>query len=56
MNEYMALIAQLGERKTEDLKVPGSIPGRSIFYIFNNQNFANNERKSKLPKYFSYLL
>ena len=24
----MAAIAQLGERQTEDLKVPGSIPGR----------------------------
>ena len=23
-----AVIAQLGERQTEDLKVPGSIPGR----------------------------
>ena len=27
--EYLqAAIAQLGERQTEDLKVPGSIPGR----------------------------
>ena len=25
-----AVIAQLGERQTEDLKVPGSIPGRGI--------------------------
>ena len=24
---YIAAIAQLGERQTEDLKVPGSIPG-----------------------------
>ena len=24
---YQAAIAQLGERQTEDLKVPGSIPG-----------------------------
>ena len=24
------MIAQLGERQTEDLKVPGSIPGRGI--------------------------
>ena len=23
-----AVVAQLGERQTEDLKVPGSIPGR----------------------------
>ena len=26
-----AAIAQLGERQTEDLKVPGSIPGLGIF-------------------------
>ena len=25
-------IAQLGEHKTEDLRVPGSIPGVGIFY------------------------
>ena len=25
---FQAAIAQLGERQTEDLKVPGSIPGR----------------------------
>ena len=32
----LAAIAQLGERQTEDLKVPGSIPGGGIFlqYIF----------------------
>ena len=28
-----AAIAQLGERQTEDLKVPGSIPGRGIFVM-----------------------
>ena len=27
-----AAIAQLGERQTEDLKVPGSIPGLGILY------------------------
>ena len=27
----VAMIAQLGERLTEDLNVPGSIPGRGIF-------------------------
>ena len=26
---YQAVIAQLGERQTEDLKVPGSIPAHS---------------------------
>ena len=29
--EARAAIAQLGERQTEDLKVPGSIPGLGIF-------------------------
>ena len=33
--EADAAIAQLGERQTEDLKVPGSIPGRGIF-LFSN--------------------
>ena len=28
---YQAAIAQLGERQTEDLKVPGSIPGLGTF-------------------------
>ena len=32
-----AVIAQLGERQTEDLKVPGSIPGRGMFF----PNFIN---------------
>ena len=27
-----AAIAQLGERQTEDLKVPGSIPGGGTFW------------------------
>ena len=35
----MAAIAQLGERQTEDLKVPGSIPGGGMeikkkYFIF----------------------
>ena len=29
-----AVIAQLGERQTEDLKVPGSIPGLGNRYLF----------------------
>ena len=45
---FPALIAQLGERLTEDLKVPGSIPGQDsvsnsyhiLTRVFNkNQNF-----------------
>ena len=34
MIEFVASIAQLGERQTEDLKVPGSIPGRGTFSCF----------------------
>ena len=30
-----AEIAQLGERQTEDLKVPGSIPGLGNCYLFS---------------------
>ena len=30
-----AAIAQLGERQTEDLKVPGSIPGLGIFVLLH---------------------
>lgn len=30
-----AVIAQLGERQTEDLKVPGSIPGHGIIVFFS---------------------
>jgi hypothetical protein len=41
-NPCRAAIAQLGERQTEDLKVPGSIPGLGIFnpiclIVFENQ-------------------
>lgn len=39
-----AAIAQLGERQTEDLKVPGSIPGRGNFvfiYIFLSSNMTS---------------
>ena len=31
-NRFQAAIAQLGERQTEDLEVPGSIPGRGICF------------------------
>ena len=30
---HQAAIAQLGERQTEDLKVPGSIPGLGSFVL-----------------------
>ena len=31
--QSVAPIAQLGERQTEDLKVPGSIPGLGICFV-----------------------
>ena len=31
---YVAAVAQLGERETEDLKVTGSIPVRGTLFIF----------------------
>ena len=33
MGDLEAAIAQLGERQTEDLKVPGSIPGLGIYML-----------------------
>ena len=32
IHSLIAAIAQLGERQTEDLKVPGSIPGLGIYF------------------------
>ena len=42
--EARAAIAQLGERQTEDLKVPGSIPGLGTFSLRQSSRqycFAN---------------
>ena len=39
-NFICAVIAQLGERQTEDLKVPGSIPGRGILFYLRPCGFA----------------
>ena len=44
-----AAIAQLGERQTEDLKVPGSIPGGGIvFFCFSltRRMLKDNEKKT----------
>ena len=35
MTGGLAEIAQLGERQTEDLKVPGSIPGFGIMHSWH---------------------
>ena len=42
----MAAIAQLGERQTEDLKVPGSIPGLGI--CFDRYGSVQHGRTSRL--------
>ena len=49
LQQCKAAIAQLGERQTEDLKVPGSIPGGGIFYYFFFRNFFSDVRKKKRP-------
>ena len=49
---HPAVIAQLGERQTEDLKVPGSIPGRGRFLsLFSNFNIQLNEYETD-PYFF----
>ena len=53
-----AVIAQLGERQTEDLKVPGSIPGRGsvLFFILYTGSFvSNNSHISKSYSKFGLL-
>ena len=37
MELLTAQIAQLGEHKTEDLRVAGSIPALGIFYFINGK-------------------
>ena len=39
INHELAEIAQLGERQTEDLNVPGSIPSFGNIFIFFNLAF-----------------
>ena len=39
IKDHVPVIAQLGERKTEDLEVPGSIPGHGNSYSINNIYF-----------------
>ena len=44
-----AAIAQLGERQTEDLEVPGSIPGLGIYFCLSHQRsfFARKLNSSR---------
>ena len=41
-SDCIAEIAQLGERQTEDLKVPGSIPGHGRYFF----------KCTEMPQYF----
>ena len=43
---FQAAIAQLGERQTEDLKVPGSIPGRGSSFLLH---LFTDEQKASMP-------
>ena len=45
-----AAVAQLGERQTEDLKVPGSIPGLGIFFSFFH--FLISQQNTVLNRYY----
>ena len=44
----MAAIAQLGERQTEDLKVPGSIPGLGNGLMNANNLYSINAAASSV--------
>ena len=49
MVTFQAAIAQLGERQTEDLKVPGSIPGRGILQkIITGLIFSDTKNINKI--------
>ena len=45
-----AAIAQLGERQTEDLKVPGSIPGLGIFKVVSEMSLSLYHAKKRNKK------
>ena len=49
MGDLEAAIAQLGERQTEDLKVPGSIPGLGIRLL--SARAVRRERRSQSPSF-----
>ena len=50
---FAAAIAQLGERQTEDLKVPGSIPGRGISLSLSHSQLTNVHPKLAVHWRFS---
>ena len=46
-----AAIAQLGERQTEDLKVPGSIPGLGMCLMQATMKFMALPQREESPSY-----
>ncbi len=42
----LAAIAQLGERQTEDLKVPGSIPGGGIHFCTQDMCLLSSDGRA----------
>ena len=46
-SQSQAAIAQFGERQTEDLKVPGSIPGLGKFFTAGQKNRQYSEQCSE---------
>ena len=46
MHQLQASIAQLGERQTEDLKVPRSIRGRGIFWLSRTKFWQSGKKGS----------
>ena len=47
-----AAIAQLGERQTEDLKVPGSIPGLGILFFSASHSESLGELQASILNNF----
>ena len=45
------MIAQLGERQTEDLKVPGSIPGYGIYLWLGPRMFTKEHQRCEQRGY-----
>ena len=56
VRENIAAIAQLGERQTEDLKVPGSIQGLGILVVLDLEAVAATKRALNVYRVVPLLL